>query len=56
MNEVKILEMNLFDIVKIWFESFGYQVLEKPNPHDTNCDMFVIADILQRLKHVGFLG
>ena len=32
-----------FDIVKEWFESFGYQVLEKPAIQDNDCDMYVVG-------------
>ena len=32
-----------FDIVKEWFESFGYSVLEKPAIQDNDCDMYVVG-------------
>jgi hypothetical protein len=35
--------MDVFEIVKSWFESFGYKVLEKPEVQDANCDMFVVG-------------
>ena len=33
-----------FDIVKKWFETMGYQVLEKPSIQDNNADMYVVGN------------
>ena len=35
--------LDSFDVVANFFKSFGYKVLEKPNPQENGCDMTVVG-------------
>ena len=37
------MKKDAFDLVKSWFESFGYKVLSKPKKQDNDCDMYVVG-------------